>query len=239
MTVASIALRRILRSRRTWAIASLPLLAVIIGALSLNRVTDTRGGYAAYVTGLLIPLIVGLVGFVVAASAVTDERDDLTILYVAQTPLPRWRAVTEIWLGSWAASLLLAAAPVGMGVILAVNAGQDATAAIDLVVACVLGTAAYTALAVLTALWTRRAAIVGLVYVLLLESIVSGFAAGTRNLSIAQHARAIAARSVDGRTQYELSPPTIGAGAAIVVLVAGTVAVLILAARRFRRMNLP
>ncbi len=239
MIITAITLRRILRAKRTWALTALPLLGVVVATVTLTRTFDVRVGYAHFTRGLLLPIIVGLVGLVIAASAVTDERDELTILYLAQTPVARWRAVAEIWLGAWVATTLLSALPVIMAVVLLGKAEQGVTAMVAVVGACVLAAGAYTALGVLAALWTRRAAIVGLVYVLLLESIVSGFAAGARNLSVAQHGRAIAAAGLDSKTWRELAPPSTGTATSVVVLVVVTAAALVLAGRRLHRMNLP
>lgn len=239
MTVAAIVFRRVLRAKRTWALALLPVLGVVVGYMALTNATDEKAAYATYTVGLLFPLIIALVSWVVAASAVTDEREELTILYLAQTPVSRLRMAAETWLATWAASLLLMSVPVVMGVLLARNADLGASSSLDLLVASVLSGGAYCGLGVLAGFYTKRAAIWGLVYVLLWEGIMSGFAAGARNLSISQHARAIAARGVDPWTRHEIGPPSTSAGVALVVLVAIVAVSLLLAGRRFARMNLP
>ena len=239
MTVATIVFRRVLRAKRTWALALLPALGIVVGYMMLTNATDEKAAYAGYLSGLLFPLIVALVSWVVAASAVTDERDELTILYLAQTPVARLRTAVETWLATWAASLILVALPVLMAALLARNADLAASSVLDVVVASVLASAAYCGLGVLVGFFTKRAAIWGLVYVLLWESIMSGFAAGARNLSISQHARAIAARGVDPWTRHEIDPPSTSAGVALVVLVAIVGVSLLLEGRRFSRINLP
>ena len=239
MIVAGIVFRRVLRAKRTWALGLLPALAVVVAFLAASQSGNTRAAYGSYVIGLLFPIVVALVSWVIAASAVTDEREELTILYVAQTPVSRLRTAAEIWLSAWAASMVLIALPLVMGIVLAGRAGVSAQAQIDLVVASALASAAYCGLGVLAAFYTKRAAVIGLIYVLLWESVMSGFAEGAKNLSVTQHARAIAARSADPWTRMELHPPTTSAGVALVVLVGIVAGSVLLAGRRFRRMNMP
>lgn len=238
MIVARIIFMRILRSKRTWALGALPALGVFIGIVALGA-ADPSMRYGHYVRNLLVPIVVALVALVISTSAIVDERDDLTILYLTQTPLARGRIVAEVWLSAVAATVLLVGGPVIVALLLAGRAGLATGAAAALVIAVGLAVAGYCALGVLLGLLTRRAALIGLVYVLVWEGTLSGFAAGARNLSIAQHARAIIARGLEPEVRVAVDPPSTGPAVAVVAMVATTIVALALAGRRLRRMNLP
>ncbi len=239
MIIAGIVLKRIVRAKRIIALGLLPALGLLVGILSLRGATDVRAAYAGFTRGLLIPIIIALGAFVIGSSAVTDEREDLTILYLAQTPVSRLRIVVETWLAAFAATLMLVAVPTVLAVMLAGRAEVSMAGKADLVLAVVLSTAAYTALAVALGFFTRRAMLFGLAYVLLWESIVASFASSAGNFSVSSHARVVLARSLDVLTRYEVKPPDTGVVTSLVVLVAIVAVALALAGRRLQRMNLP
>ncbi len=238
MTIARIVFTRIIRARRTWAIALLPALGVLTAMVARGADRGVEV-YGHQVRNLVIPIVLALVALVISTSAIGDERDDLTILYLSQTTVARARIVLETWFSACVATLVLISPTVIADIALARSFGLGTSAGADLVFAVTLAAAGYCALGILLALLTKRAALVGLVYVLLWEGTLSGFAAGARNLSIAQHARSIVARSVDPITREAINPPSTGAGIALVALVLATVAFLLLAQRRLQRMNLP
>jgi ABC-2 type transport system permease protein len=229
---------RIFRSKRTWAIALLPALGVVTAVAARNSGRGSEA-YGHQVRNLVVPIVLALVALVISTSAIGDERDDLTILYLAQTTVPRWRIVVETWFSAFIATLALMTPTIIAEIALGSSVGVGGGELVDLVFAIVLAAAGYCALGVLLALLTKRAALVGLVYVLLWEGTLSGFAAGARNLSIAQHARSIVARGVDPITRAAIDPPSTGAGTAVVALLVAPALLLVLAQRRLQRMNLP
>ena len=238
MTIARIVFTRIFRAKRTWAIALLPALGVLTAVVARNSGRGAEA-YGHQVRNLVIPIILALVALVISTSAIGDEREDLTILYLTQTTVPRLRIVVETWFSAFMATLVLMTPAVVAEMALGSSVGVGGGALADLVFAIVLAGAGYCALGVLLALLTKRAALVGLVYVLLWEGTLSGFAAGARNLSIAQHARSIVARNVDALTRSAIDPPSTGAGAAAGALLVAPVVLLALGQRRLQRMNLP
>jgi ABC-2 type transport system permease protein len=238
LTIARIVFTRIFRAKRTWAIALLPALGVLTAVVARNSGRGAEA-YGHQVRNLVIPIILALVALVISTSAIGDEREDLTILYLTQTTVPRLRIVVETWFSAFMATLVLMTPAVVAEMALGSSVGVGGGALVDLVLAIVLAAAGYCALGVLLALLTKRAALVGLVYVLLWEGTLSGFAAGARNLSIAQHARSIVARNVDALTRSAIDPPSTGAGAAVIALLVAPVVLLMLGQRRLQRMNLP
>lgn len=238
MIVTGIVLRGLLRARRTLALGLLPLLGVII-ATAVAGFTEERlvDDYAGYVSAMLLPVVTAFVSLVLGASAVTEEREDMTILYLAQSPVSRLRIAFETWLAAWLASCLLVAPAALAGLVLGLRVDAPARSLLGLVVATPLAAAGYTAIAVLLGFLTRRAVIVGMLYVLLWEGSIANFAPSANRLSIAAYAREIVASGLG--QPLEPAPADVGVPVALAVLVATVAVAVVLAGRRLRRMELP
>lgn len=238
MTVFGIAFAGLLRSKRTLALGLLPLLGVVV-AVGIAAAAEDPGvdDYAGYVGGLLLPVITAFVSLVLGASALTEQREDRTILYLAQTPLPRVRIAAETWLAAWLASSIVISPAALAGVVLGVRVDVPARALAGLVAGAVLAAGAYTALAVLLGLLTRRAVIVGMLYVLLWEGSVASVASSADRISIAAYGRRVAAVGIEGA--MDPAPPDVAALVAVLVLVLAAAVGIGLAGRRLGRMELP
>src|SRR4051812_41662623 len=107
-SVYRLTLRSLLRGRR--AIALL-LAALAPAALALAWVAvggdDRLTIYAVLTEQVFVPTVVAVVALVLGASAIGDDRDDGTILYLAATPLSRRRLVIAKWLAGWTATALV------------------------------------------------------------------------------------------------------------------------------------
>lgn len=239
MIVTGIILRRILRSRRTIALALLPLLGLVVGGLLVWKSQSPTEAYAGFTRGMVLPVLVALVSFVVGASAVTDEREDLTVLYLAQTPVSRLRIAAETWLAACAATAIIASPVIAISVALGMKAEIGTAALIDLLVASGLSIAAYTAVAALLGWVTRRAVLIGLAYVLLWEGSVASWAQAAENLSVGAYARAILAAHLNPFAAQRVGPPDTGTMAAIIILAAVVVVSVFAGSRRLATMNLP
>lgn len=238
MTVFGITFAGLVRSRRTFALGLLPLLGVVV-AIGIAAAAEDPGvdDYGGYVGGLVLPVVTAFVALVLGASALTEQREDRTILYLAQTPLPRVRIAAETWLAAWLASVLVVSPAVIAGIVLGVRVDVPGRAFAGLVAGVVLAAGAYTALAVLLGLLTRRAVIVGMLYVLLWEGSVASVATSADRISIAAYGRRVAAAGIEGT--MDPAPPDVGAVVAIAVLALAALVSVALAGRRLGRMELP
>ena len=99
--------------------------------------------------------------------------------------------------------------------------------------------AAYCVLFVWLSLRTRRPVVVGLVYVLIWEFVVAGFAPSAARFSIAAYARVVAAYGLDLVGRERISVPAISYQAALVALGIVIVGGCALATRRLGRVELP
>jgi ABC-2 type transport system permease protein len=171
------------------------------------------------------------VAVIVGAAALGSELDDGTIVYLLAKPIPRWRIVVVKLVVAW----LVVVALVSPAVAVAGLIGHpDASLAVGYAAAATFGALEYTAVFLALSLVTSRALIVGLAYVVVWEGAVAALFAGTRVLSVRQHALAVAdALGGDAAPGAEL-----GVAAAVVVGAIVTLLATALAVRRLERVEL-
>lgn len=188
----SITLRALLNRRRTLLLALLGALLVLVAAVyrlgepaSAEAADVTRGLLGDFGIGVLLPLVAVIVG----TAALGSELDDGTIVYLLAKPVPRWRIVLVKLVAAWlVVSLLVVPAVVVAGAI----GNGDVGLAASYGVAALVGGLEYTAIFVALSLITSRALIIGLAYVIVWEGVIAALFAGTRTVSVRQHALAVA-----------------------------------------------
>lgn len=198
----------------------LPMLFALIfasrGSLSGDPVEFLVRRYDTVVSGLVTPLIALLLG----TSAFSAETDDGTLLYLVTTTTPRWWIVAVRTL--FAALLTGAVSSLavwGTGVITAgLSDPERVTSAFT--VAVFFGGVTYASLFTALALFTRRALVSGLVYVLFWEQALSSTFPALRYLSIRQWMVAVAASFTDASDASLDNGPSVAfaLGGALVVL---------------------
>jgi ABC-2 type transport system permease protein len=230
----SITARALLNRRRALLLALLGVLLVV--ATVVYRIGNPAGTEALEVTrrlladfglGVLLPLVAVIVG----TAAIGSELDDGTIVYLLAKPVPRWRIVLVKLAVAWLVVVVL----VVPAMLVAGLIGHDEPGlALAYAVAATAGALEYTALFMALSLITSRALIVGLAYVMVWEGVVAGLFAGTRILSVRQHALAVA-EAVGGESAVQAE---LAVGIAVGVAIAVTVLAVRLAIRRLERVEL-
>lgn len=224
-TLAKIALRQLTGNRKVWWVALLALLPALITFIAVPRQAEPPMEIVMVLTRtLIVAVLLPLLALVVGTGVFGSEIDDGTIAYVLGKPVPRWRIVlTRIVVAAMATAALLVPATVLTG--LAGIGGFDTGRVVfGFTVAVAAGGLLYCALFVALSLTTRRALIVGLIYVVVWEGSLSRMFAGTRALSIREYTMSLAeaiAKSgtgidagLDGRTALVMSL-IIGIGATV------------------------
>ena len=225
-TLASITLRGLVNRRRTLLLALVGLIMVVVAFLiglsasSESRAQELTGRVLGdFGLGVLLPLVAVIVG----TAAIGSELEDGTIIYLLSKPIPRWLVVVVKLLVVWLVVVALVAPAMLLAGIL--GAG-DASLAVAYAVAAIVGAIVYGAVFVAVSVITSRALIIGLAYVVIWEGVVAGLFAGTRLISIRQHALAVAdALGPEGTVPAELDPLVGLIVAAVVTVLAALVAV--------------
>lgn len=230
--LVSLTFRALLNRRRTLLLAALGGLLVLVAAIF--RLGDPSSAEASRFTGRLaadfgLAVLLPLVTVIVGTAAVGSELDDGTIVYLLARPVPRWLIVIVKLTITWLVSTLLVAVPILVGGV--VGTGGDMEIGIGYAVAATLAALEYGAVFLALSLVTSRALVVGLAYVVVWEGVVAGLFAGTRIVSVRQHALAIGDALVgDGAVGAEL---TVGAG-----LLTGGAVVVLATALAIRRLTI-
>ena len=233
-TLVNLTMRALLNRRRTLLLALVGVLLVLATVLyrlggpsdaeSLNVTRQLLGNFGL---GVLLPLVAVIVG----TAAVGSEIDDGTIVYLLAKPIPRWRIVIVKLVVAWLVVVLVVAPAIAVAGLIG---HSDTGLAIGYALAAAFGALEYTAAFLALSLVTSRALVIGLAYVVVWEGVVAALFAGTRVLSIRQHALAVAdAVGGDAAAAAELGlGVAIGVGAAVVLLTTA------LAIRRLERVEL-
>jgi ABC-2 type transport system permease protein len=233
--VYALSLRTLLLQRRTLALAILATIPVIAaGAFALVGQIDPDTFWARLVQRLLLPTVAALIAVVVGASALGDERDEGTVLYLASTPLPRATLVASTVAAAWTAAMVLLTPAVVVAGFVALGDQFELAEVLWPLAATALGVLAYTAAAAWLAMIVRRPVVIGVLYILLWEGSIATFAASADRLSLAAYARRVATEGV-----LDVNAPDVPALTATVVLLAVGAAALALATRALRRVELP
>jgi ABC-2 type transport system permease protein len=190
--IARVTFRQLLGRRRTLILVLLCLLPVLLAVVFRlgNQTTSverfTRSSFDVVAMTILLPLVAILFG----SGAFGAEIDDGTILYLLAKPLSRWAVVLAKALTAMGLSILLTGASMLIaGAIELFPAGSEGVSATEAqILAMVVGSACYVSLFLALSLFTRRALVIGIGYMLVWEGALSFLLPGIANLSIRQYA---------------------------------------------------
>jgi ABC-2 type transport system permease protein len=230
-----LALRALLGGRRALALALFNLIPVIAVVVGLAGEASNGPLYGRVVGNLVIPVQIALVALALAGAAVSDEREDGTILYLTQTPLPRMAIVGAKLLAVWLSTVFLTLPGVLAGAVVAADRGVDAM--LMTFAAATLAALAYSGLFIWVALRLRRAVITGLVYIVIWEGSIASFADSADRFSVAAYARRLA-QDAQPDFAWETAAPT-SVGVAVLALLLFAAGGLWVGSRRLERMELP
>jgi ABC-2 type transport system permease protein len=237
LPIYRLTVRALLLQRRTLGLALLtaaPVLMALVFALAADAGADHRRFYSRMVQDLFVPIVTALIGLIVGVSAIGDEREDGTILYLAATPLPRLGIVLAKIAAAWTVCVAVLVPSLVVSGLLAL--GSEAS--VGLIGWPLLGVAlaalAYCSVSAWLSLRVRRPIVVGVVYILLWEGSIATYAASADRLSIAAYGRALVAERLPQASAAVVSP-----GIALVVLIACAAVATLLGARAMSRTELP
>jgi ABC-2 type transport system permease protein len=234
-TLASITLRSLLNRRRTLLLALASGLVVLVAGLF--RLSSPTESEALRFTGRLladfgIGVVLPLVAVIVGTAAIGSEIEDGTIVYLLAKPVPRLTVTLVKLIVAWLVTCAIVVPGIWIAGIL--GTGGQPGLGTAYAAAAIVGGLEYTAIFVALSLVTSRALVVGLAYVVVWEGVVAALFAGTRLVSVRQHALTVAdAIGGQGAVSAELT----GVEAAVVLVLVTAVA-FVIALRRLERVEL-
>ena len=186
-----VTIRGLLGRRRSILLVLLAGLPVLIALLV--RVSGGRSDADRVLDTLVVRTVMPLVALIFGTAAIGSEIDDGTAVYLMIKPIPRWRiALSKILVAAGLTALLIVPAVIITGALLG-SRTDTTTTIVGFSVACLVGGSAYAAAFVALSVFTTRALLLGLAYVLIWEGVLSGLLEGTKFMSIRQATLGIAA----------------------------------------------
>lgn len=203
-TIARITLRGLFGRRRFLLLFPLPVLLIAVAWLARYAGAQPEQWASPVLLDLGLGAVLPLIALIVGTGVLGSEIDDGTLTHVLAKPLPRREIVLTKLAVAATVTAVAAAIPLFVAGLLAGSAGLAG----GLVIGCLVGAVAYTALFLLLSLLTRRPVLLGLLYVLVWEGVLGNALSGTRVLSIQQYVISIADRvSGSGLIEGRVSPP--------------------------------
>ena len=189
-TIARITLRALIGRRRFLLLLPLPLLVVGLAALAISLGAEPEDLVDSVIVGLGIGVALPVMALIVGAGVLGSEIDDGTVAHILAKPVPR----SEIILSKLVVAVLVTAVTVGVPMYVVGLLAGSSKLALGLAVGTLLGSLAYNALFLALSLVTRRPVLLGLIYVLIWEGLLTNLLAGTSVLAIQQYVLAVTDR---------------------------------------------
>ncbi len=205
LTVAGLTFRQLFTRNRFVATALFAIVPMIIALIfrATPHAFDPTGDhflpkmFADIVAFVLLPLSAVVFG----TAAFGGEIDDGTIVYLLVKTLPRWQVV----LSKFAVAVLSTALMMTVAVLLpwiALGAHAEQFAIVSAyATAIALGAALYCAIFVTLGLVSKRALVLGLLYIVVLEITVSPNVAGLKSLSVREYVMTVVGKLAEGKPE--------------------------------------
>ncbi|MFY1687832.1 ABC transporter permease [Plantactinospora sp. WMMB782] len=225
-TVSWITARGLFGRRRFLLLFPLPVLLVGLAVLARSAGVDAAQWGQPVVYGLGLGVLLPVTALIVGTGVLGSEIDDGTLLHILTKPLPRWQIVLPKLAVATGVTALTVAVPLYVAGVLA----ESVRFGLGLAAASAVGALAYSAFFLALSLLTRRPVLLGLVYVLIWEGLLTNIVSGTRTLSVQQYVVTL----TDRMAPSVLLDGSVSLPVAIVMTVLFTLGFTALAIRRLR-----
>jgi len=226
--IASITWRVALCRRRAILLFVFPALLLALTIILSAAVGEPRDWVGGVVGGLGVGAVVPLIALIVGTSVLGMEIEDGNIIHLLTKPVPRHEIILTKLVVASAVTILFAAVPITLATFLALP--DEPGTAFGLGLAAAVGSIVYSALFLMLSAMTRRAVPIGLLYILVWESLLGNIASGVRNLSINRYTLRIA----DYVADFPLRDTRITMRVAVVMSILVTVVATYVAIRKLR-----
>ena len=218
-TVASITLRATMGRRRALLFALPPLILVLVTVL-LKAARAERADWPSLILGGFgLAVVLPLTALIIGTSVLGAEIDDGSVVHLLATPVPRSTVILSKFAVATGLTMLFAAVPEFLAGLIAT--GGPSRLAAGVLAGALAGSVIYNALFVMISVLTTRAIAVGLLYLLVWESLLSNAVSGVRFLSVEQYSLGIAnSIARDGNLNAYLGVATAAVMGALVTVIA-------------------
>lgn len=134
--------------------------------------------------GVIVTILLPLVALIFGTSALGNEVEDGTVIFLLSKPIPRAEVITAKLAATWLLTALFVVPAAAISGTIAIWGSSEQGIITGFVIACALGALAYDSLFVMLSAFTTRALFIGLAYVFIWEGIANAIFSGTRYLSV-------------------------------------------------------
>jgi ABC-2 type transport system permease protein len=191
-TIVWLTFRQLFVRARLIAAILFSLIPGLITALFLATNADHAAREAEFVTTLYREIVLGtllpLVAVVLGTSAFGADVEDGTLVYLLVKPVPRWRVVLSKFFVAAASTAAVMLPGVFLPWLLLGSHAVAGRVVFAVAFAACIASIVYAALFLALGLGSRRALVVGLLYVVVLEFVMSRQVVGLRSLSVREFA---------------------------------------------------
>jgi ABC-2 type transport system permease protein len=235
--ISRITLRQLMGRRRTLLLLLLSALPVLLALVfRASNATDIEEFTRSSFNGVTVTILMPLVAILFGAGAFGAEIDDGTVVYLLAKPVRRfWIVLAKVLTAAFMAALLTGIST-GLAAFIVLSSEPHGVAVTEAqILAAVVGSICYAALFMTVSLFTRRALVIGIGYMLIWEGALSVLLSGIANYSIRQYALAA------GDLIYKLPIETsrLGSETGVTLATALVVITIVLATWKLRRFELP
>lgn len=229
-TIARITVRGLFGRRRFLLLLPLPVLLVVLAALADALAPNVTSWGEGVLVGLGVAVVLPVMALIVGTGVLGSEIDDGTLVHVLAKPLPR----SAIVLTKLVVATAVTAVVVGVPIFVAGVLADSVRLGLALAVGSAVGALAYSALFLALSLVNRRPVLIGLLYVMIFEGLLSNVVSGPRVISVQKYVVAIA----DGIAGSHLLTGELSAPVAVALAAVLTVVCTWLAISRLRSFTL-
>ena len=194
-TIIRLGMRSVFGRWRGVILLVLPIILLGMAVLVRTLVGDDNTGAENTLYGLGLVVIVPLIALLATSGLLAPEIDDGSISYLLAKPISRHTIVASKLVVALGCVVVFGAVPMLIaGLIMRTSVPSFGVA---FAVGSVISGAAYCALFALLSVLTRHAVVIGLIYLLIWESLLGGLLDGIRWLSITQWSAAVVGEIAD------------------------------------------
>ena len=238
MTVAWMTWRQLFARQRAWLAAATIVLPFILTFFYRLASEDREGDRLIFILGMnreiVIGVLVPLTAVIFGTTAFSGEVEDGTLIYLLVQPLPRWRVA----LTKYAVAVLVTVAIVTAAILLAWFAlrNDELPAAIprSFITSALVGSILYCAIFSFVGLVTRKGLVLGLLYIIFFENVLTRNLAGVKWLSVREFGVTVAQWAGGGVVKFpEATVPMTTVWVAGSIILVGALAMTIRTLTRY------
>lgn len=245
--IFTLTLRALARNRRSLVVIALLCVPALL-ALVFVASEGTSGGEDFVLNlfiQLVLPVLLPLTALIFATSALGGEVEDRTLLYLTLKPVSRLSVIVAKFLASTLITTVLVEVALVVTYLLGTQGTGDSQNLSAILLAGLVGSLAYSSLFLLIGLWLpRRGLLVGFIYVLVWEGVLSQLSTGLATFSVRRYVEGaldanlgtsiLTSLQADGFTPINISGAT-----SLIVLAIVLVGGVLVSTWKLRQMELP